>query len=395
MKNKFLKLKEKPNLALTLEGGGARGGYQIGAVKALYENGYNFKAIVGTSIGAINGAYLAQGDFDKLYKMWQTLSFKDLLDLENDPMKNLLNAKLNVEDIRYLSKKLGEAVKNGGLDITKEREILESTIDEEKLRNSDILYGLVAACLTDVKGEELFIDEIPQGKVVDYIIASSNLPFFKRSIIGDKKYLDGGIWDNCPVHMLEKKGFKDVIVIRAFKQQSRIRDYRNILKRGKITIHFIEPVDTLPSILNFDSENLSELIKLGYYDTLKILNGYDGFRYYFEEVEYLKRRVRNIPIDVMTKVTNDLEVKLKIGKHIEDEFIKKVIPLLVSKTKVKTAADLNESVLAMVEHLALNEYIDRYKVYKLDELIEILKQKCDYDELSIYSKAMYDIVTNL
>lgn len=395
MKNKFLKLKEKPNLALTLEGGGARGGYQIGAVKALYENGYNFKAIVGTSIGAINGAYLAQGDFDKLYKMWQTLSFKDLLDLENAPMKNLLNAKLNVEDIRYLSKKLGEAVKNGGLDITKEREILESTIDEEKLRNSDILYGLVAACLTDVKGEELFIDEIPQGKVVDYIIASSNLPFFKRSIIGDKKYLDGGIWDNCPVHMLEKKGFKDVIVIRAFKQQSRIRDYRNILKRGKITIHFIEPIDTLPSILNFDSENLNELIKLGYYDTLKILNGYDGFRYYFEEVEYLKRRVRNIPIDVMTKVTNNLDVKLKIGKHIEDEFIKKVIPLLVSKTKVKTATDLNESVLAMVEHLALNEYIDRYKVYKLDELIEILKQKCDYDELSIYSKAMYDIVTNL
>ena len=395
MKNKFLKLKEKPNLALTLEGGGARGGYQIGAVKALYENGYNFKAIVGTSIGAINGAYLAQGDFDKLYKMWQTLSFKDLLDLENDPMKNLLNAKLNVEDIRYLSKKLGEAVKNGGLDITKEREILESTIDEEKLRNSDILYGLVAACLTDVKGEELFIDEIPQGKVVDYIIASSNLPFFKRSIIGDKKYLDGGIWDNCPVHMLEKKGFKDVIVIRAFKQQSRIRDYRNILKRGKITIHFIEPVDTLPSILNFDSENLNELIKLGYYDTLKILNGYDGFRYYFEEVEYLKRRVRNIPIDVMTKVTNNLDVKLKIGKHIEDEFIKKVIPLLVSKTKVKTATDLNESVLAMVEHLALNEYIDRYKVYKLEELIEILKQKCNYDELSLYSKAMYDIVTNL
>lgn len=395
MKNKFLKLKEKPNLALTLEGGGARGGYQIGAVKALYENGYNFKAIVGTSIGAINGAYLAQGDFDKLYKMWQTLSFKDLLDLENDPMKNLLNAKLNVEDIRYLSKKLGEAVKNGGLDITKEREILESTIDEEKLRNSDILYGLVAACLTDVKGEELFIDEIPQGKVVDYIIASSNLPFFKRSIIGDKKYLDGGIWDNCPVHMLEKKGFKDVIVIRAFKQQSRIRDYRNILKRGKITIHFIEPIDTLPSILNFDSENLNELIKLGYYDTLKILNGYDGFRYYFEEVEYLKRRVRNIPIDVMTKVINDLDVKLKIGKHIEDEFIKKVIPLLVSKTKVKTATDLNESVLAMVEHLALNEYIDRYKVYKLEELIEILKQRCNYDELSLYSKAMYDIVTNL
>ena len=56
---------------LTLEGGGARGAYHIGAVKALLENGYEFGAIVGTSIGAINAAFLAQGDFDEIYKMWK------------------------------------------------------------------------------------------------------------------------------------------------------------------------------------------------------------------------------------------------------------------------------------------------------------------------------------
>lgn len=395
MKNRFLKLKGNENLALTLEGGGARGGYQVGAVKALYENGYKFKAVVGTSIGAINGAYIAQGDFDKLYKMWQTLSFKDLLNLENDPMKNLLNVNLNIDDVRYLAKKLGESIKNGGLDIAKEREILENTIDEEKLRNSEILYGLVATCLSDVKGEELFINDIPKGKVIDYIIASSNLPFFKRSIIGDKKYLDGGLWDNCPVHMLEKNGFKDVIVIRAHKQ-NRIRDYKNIVKRGNITIHMIEPIDTLPGILNFDTDTLNELLLLGYYDTIKILNGYEGFRYYFEKVDKdIEDRIRNIPITKMSEIVSNLKIRLSVGKNVSDEFLEKVVPFLVSKTKVKNTKDLNESIIAMVEHLALNEYIDKYKVYKLDELIELLKKKCDYDELSNYSKAMYDIIVNL
>lgn len=395
MKNRFLKLKDKKNVALTLEGGGARGGYQVGAVKALYENGFEFKAIVGTSIGAINGAYLAQGDFEKLYKMWQTLSFKDLLDIENVPMKNLMNINLNIDDVRYLSKKLGETIKNGGLDIAKEREILESTIDEKKLRNSEILYGLVATCLSDAKGEELFINEIPEGKVVDYIIASSNLPVFKRSVIGDKKYLDGGLWDNCPVHMLEKAGFKDVIVIRAHKR-NKIRDYKNIVKRGKITIHMIEPIDTLPSILNFDSENLNKLLLLGYYDTLKILNGYEGFRYYFEPINLdIEEKVKNLPIEKMINIVSRFKIKLSVGKNIYDEFVKKVIPFLVSKTKVKETKNLKESIFAMIEHLALNEYIDRYKVYKLEELIEILKQKCEYDELSTYGQAMYDIITSL
>ena len=92
-------------IALSLEGGGARGAYQIGAVKALFENGYKFDAIVGTSIGAINGAYIAQGDFDKIYSMWQTMSFKDLFDLDNEVMKRTFDINLDINSIKYLSKK--------------------------------------------------------------------------------------------------------------------------------------------------------------------------------------------------------------------------------------------------------------------------------------------------
>ena len=52
---------------LVLEGGGAKGAFQCGAIKALYDNGYTFDGVAGTSIGAINAAILAQdGNYQTL-----------------------------------------------------------------------------------------------------------------------------------------------------------------------------------------------------------------------------------------------------------------------------------------------------------------------------------------
>ena len=61
-------------LGLVLEGGGARGAYEMGAVKALMENGYKFDGVVGTSIGAINAAVIAQGDWAIGSKIWSKLT---------------------------------------------------------------------------------------------------------------------------------------------------------------------------------------------------------------------------------------------------------------------------------------------------------------------------------
>lgn len=55
---------------IALEGGGTKGAYHMGAVKAILECGFDIGAVVGTSIGAFNAAVIAQGDFEKLYKRW-------------------------------------------------------------------------------------------------------------------------------------------------------------------------------------------------------------------------------------------------------------------------------------------------------------------------------------
>ena len=45
-------------LGLALEGGGAKGSYEIGAYIALKELGFKFDAVAGTSIGSLNAAFI-------------------------------------------------------------------------------------------------------------------------------------------------------------------------------------------------------------------------------------------------------------------------------------------------------------------------------------------------
>ena len=56
---------------LVLAGGGALGAYQIGAYEALLELGHKFDIITGTSIGALNGSFIASDMFEELKGLWE------------------------------------------------------------------------------------------------------------------------------------------------------------------------------------------------------------------------------------------------------------------------------------------------------------------------------------
>ena len=64
---------------LVLSGGGSKGAYESGCMKALQELGYHFDIVTGTSIGALNGLLVAQEDYQKLYELWDTLSLEKVL----------------------------------------------------------------------------------------------------------------------------------------------------------------------------------------------------------------------------------------------------------------------------------------------------------------------------
>ena len=54
MKNLF----DKEKFGLVLAGGGTKGAYQIGVIEALKKLKLPITTVVGTSIGAINGAFM-------------------------------------------------------------------------------------------------------------------------------------------------------------------------------------------------------------------------------------------------------------------------------------------------------------------------------------------------
>ena len=139
---------------LVLEGGGAKGAYQVGAYFALMEMGFNFSKIVGTSIGAINGAMFCQGDAYECFKAWKSL---DLSSFENE-MEEIDN---NEDD--DLLDKISQLLRNRDIKIPEIKKspdplfrLVDEYIDEEKIRKSDVDFGLCTVNISDFKVERDF-----------------------------------------------------------------------------------------------------------------------------------------------------------------------------------------------------------------------------------------------
>ena len=76
---------------LVLEGGGTKGAYQIGAYEALRDLGIKITGIAGTSIGALNGAFIAQGDFESMKDIWVNYDYKSFMNIDEDTYERYKN----------------------------------------------------------------------------------------------------------------------------------------------------------------------------------------------------------------------------------------------------------------------------------------------------------------
>ena len=125
---------------LVLEGGGAKGAYQIGAWKAMREAGVKIKGIAGTSVGALNGALICMDDLTNAEKVWENISYSSIMSVEDEKMELLFHQKkLDVD----MLKEVFDFMKEGGIDVTPLKELIAECIDEEKIIHSPVnLYIL-------------------------------------------------------------------------------------------------------------------------------------------------------------------------------------------------------------------------------------------------------------
>jgi len=357
-------------LGLVLEGGGARGAYQIGAWKALRELGMEFNGVAGTSVGALNGAMICQDDFDKAYEIWHNMSFDKILKIDDEMIPKIKELEVFPESFFHLVKTIRELFKEGGLNVTPLRQLLSKFIYEDKIRNSGKDFGIVTVSLTGFKPLELYIEDIPKGMIVDYLMASANLPFFKLEKIDGKLYIDGGFFDNLPIKLLTAKGYKDIIAIRLYG----IGRTRRINK-NRLNLITINPSEDLGGTLDFSAERAQRNLKLGYYDALSTIKKYSGRYYYIianQPDDYFLQFFLNLSQEGVQKLAKILGFPDNIPYR--RLLFEKIIPRLSDILGLVQSTSYKDIFISLVEKAALYCKIDKFRIYDFDELLNLVLQ---------------------
>lgn len=199
---------------LVLAGGGGKGAYQIGVLKALKENGLldDVTAISGVSIGAVNAMLYAMDDIKLMYDAWDDIDMETIFDIDIEML---------VEKRFYFSR--NEMLK-----------MISKYIDFVKLINSpyDIYAAIckVADANSGADAETAELNSTLNGvartaeyeRLKDYdeesikkiLLASTALPIVYEAVeFNGGYYRDGGICDNEPVKPLYDAGIREFIVI--------------------------------------------------------------------------------------------------------------------------------------------------------------------------------------
>jgi NTE family protein len=282
----------KSKRALVLPGGGGRGAYQVGVIKALKEYGLHFDMVFGTSIGALNATLFCQDSIRRLEELWTSMRPKDIFRLPSAPHIGGMI--------------LGSAL--GLLDTTPLEELLRREIDLQKLKASKTKLGFVTTDLCSLETKLITMDTIMStNELIDGLMATSAVPlaFPPRHLHGKGLWVDGGLVRNTPLQAALNEGATEIFMVllhpetidacptnlfqvlvrcldilldaSARKEIESAQLFNRLIESGAreaegrhlVKIHVIQPrkpVNT--TLLEIDPERSRFLVKLGYQDAL-------------------------------------------------------------------------------------------------------------------------------
>ena len=364
---------------LVLEGGGAKGAYQIGVWKALLEYGVKIKAISGVSVGALNGALICMGDYDKAVELWKNISYSRIMNVDDVQMEKLVKLRFHEMSMQEVGLQGKKFLVSGGIDVTPLRQLIDETVEELKVKESQIEFILGTFSVSQMKEIEIAAKDVEEGCLKDYLLASANFPVFKNEKLFGKTFLDGGIVNNVPIDMLVNRGYKDIIVIRIFGP--------GIEKRIKIpedvNITYIAPRAHLCNVLEFDKKKAVRSINLGYLDTLRILKPLVGKDYYIEaegsEKEYFQQLL-NIGDETVRELLMINKQELAPGESVCRRLTEAVLPQLAAMLKLEKTWTYQDLYYSLLEYAARKLRLKRYKVYTRLELTSLMISKLEEEQ---------------
>lgn len=182
--------------AFVLAGGGSLGAVEVGMLSALVDRGVEPDLIVGSSVGAINGAFFAghpdRDGVTELARIWSRLRRGDVFPFS--PLRGLLGL-LSLGDHLVDPKAL--------------RRLLGSHLGFREFEQAAVPLFVVATDVID--GTEVVLSS---GSVVDAVMASAAIPGVFPPVRMNGRYLvDGGVANNTPISVALRQGAGRVIVL--------------------------------------------------------------------------------------------------------------------------------------------------------------------------------------
>lgn len=330
---------------LVFDGGGARGAYQIGAWKALKEAGVKINAVAGTSVGALNGALVCMGDVDTAEDIWRKMTFSTVMDVDDEWMERLFRGETTLKEFLNEGWK---KLKDGGIDISPLRKLIHETVDEETIRTCGIEFALLTFSVSDFKELDLSVEDIPEGLLEDFLLASAYLLGFKNERLHGKKYIDGGVVNNVPLNSLVKRGYENIIEVRIYGPG---REPRVRMPEGSVKYE-VAPRVKLGSIIEFSGKRSRQNLTIGYYDAKRVIYGLEGFIYYVEQThgeEYYEELLSGMR--EIERADTALKLKLPLGFSDKELF------------------------MGMLEAAAKIFQIPKYQIYTDEQLYDIVYEK--------------------
>lgn len=186
------------DVAFVLGGGGVLGAGEVGMLRALLEAGITPDLVVGTSVGALNGAFVAAdptvATTVRLAELWRQMS------AEGGVFSG------------SVAQRVGRAVRSrthlhgrGPL-----RQLLTDNLAVERIEDLAVPFQCVAASI-ERAAEHWFTE----GSLSDAVMASAAVPGLLAPVqIGDEHFLDGGLVNSIPVSRAVELGARTVYVLQ-------------------------------------------------------------------------------------------------------------------------------------------------------------------------------------
>lgn len=184
--------------AFVLGGGGLLGAVEVGMLRALFEAGVRPDLVLGTSVGALNGALVAadpgDGVIGRLVGLWESAAGgRDVY--ADGPVRQVRRA-VRTGTHLHSSRPL--------------RERLGAELGDRSFADLEVEFQCCAASI-ERAAEHWFT----QGRVVDAVVASAAVPGLLRpAVVDGEHFLDGGIVNSIPVGRAVEQGADRVFVLQ-------------------------------------------------------------------------------------------------------------------------------------------------------------------------------------